>query len=133
MLATTKLGRPKPSWQQVSKVFWRFLLTRNELRINRRAKQMDNLTQFETTIIKLAKTYSIPPLEWKDIAQELRLNLWIKRDKFDPQKQQYKNWAYIVSKNKIKDLARYYGAKKRGIKKTISLDKLMDEGMDFEG
>ncbi len=83
---------------------------------------MNNLEQFESTIIKLAKTYHIPPLEWEDIAQELRIHLWLKRDKFDSQKREYKNWAYIVCRNKIRDLARYYQRKKRDSRKDIRLE-----------
>ena len=75
---------------------------------------LDNLQQFEPTLIKLAKTYKIPPLEWEDIAQELRIQLWLKREKYNPKKATYENWAYIVCRKKIVDLARYYDAKKRG-------------------
>ena len=91
---------------------------------------MFNLTQFEPTIIKLAKTYRIEPLEWQDIAQELRLHLWLKRDKFDPKKASYENWAYITCKNKIKDLARYYKREKRAIKE-VSLESLRGENGEY--
>ena len=87
---------------------------------------MDNLTQFEPTIIKLAKSYNIPPLEWQDIAQELRIHLWLKRDKYDGKKP-YKNWAYIGCRNKIRDLAKYYQRQKRDSRKEVSLEELRGE------
>ena len=87
------------------------------------------LEEFEPTIIKLAKTYNIPPLEWEDIAQELRVQLWLKRDQFNPQKSAYQTWATKVCKNKIKDLAKKYS---REIK-PISLDELKENGIDIEG
>ena len=75
---------------------------------------MFNLTQFEPTIIKLAKTYHIEPLEWQDVAQELRIHLWLKEKSDKRPSKNYNNWAYRVCRRKIIDLARYYDAKKRG-------------------
>jgi len=74
---------------------------------------MENFETFESTIIKLAKTYSIPYMGWQDIAQELRIHLWLKRNQYNP-KRRYEDWAYITCRHKIVDLARYYDAKKRG-------------------
>jgi RNA polymerase sigma factor (sigma-70 family) len=88
---------------------------------------MDNLTQFEPTILKLAKTYQIPPLEWSDIAQELRIHLWENRHKFNPVKATYENWAYICCRNKIKDLAKYHKRQCRDGSKDTRLDDLYDE------
>ena len=78
---------------------------------------------FDKTIIKLAKAFKIPSLEWQDTAQELRLHLWIKRKKYDKKKKSYENWAYIVCRKKIIDLARYYKAKKRHTK-IVNIDDL---------
>jgi len=89
---------------------------------------MDNLQNFDKTIVKLAKTYQIPPLEWEDIAQELRLHLWENREKYNPDKGSYDNWAYINCKNKIKDLAKYY---KRNNRTTLSLEKLQEDGLEI--
>jgi len=69
---------------------------------------LDNLTQFEPTIIKLAKSYNIPSLEWEDIAQELRIHLWLKQKSAKKPIKNYQNWAYISCRNKIRDLARRY-------------------------
>ena len=95
--------------------------------------ELKNLEQFEPTILKLAKTWNIPPLEWQDIAQELRIHLWQQEEKRTTKIKNYNNWAYISCRNKIKDLAKYYQRKKRDVRKTISLNVLMDKGMDFEG
>jgi len=83
---------------------------------------LDNLQQFEPTIKKLAKTYKIPPLTWEDTAQELRLLLWLKRDKYNPNRAKYKTWANKVCKNKIKDLAKKWGKEI----KVISLQELKE-------
>ena len=91
------------------------------------------LEELEPTIIKLAKSYKIPPLEWEDIAQELRIHLWENRAKYNPKKSEYKNWAYIVCRNKLRDLARHWRAKKRDHRKIVSLDELKEKGIDFEG
>jgi RNA polymerase sigma factor (sigma-70 family) len=91
------------------------------------------LKEFDKTIVKLAKSYNIPPLESDDIAQELRLALWLKRDQYTPELGEYDSWAYIVCRNKIRDLARYYKRKKREEVKKISLDLLQGRGFDPEG
>ena len=90
---------------------------------------MTNLEQFDPTIIKLAKTYRIEPLEWQDLAQELRIHLWLKRSQYNPQKSAYQTWATKICKNKIKDLAKKYSKEI----KTISLDELKEKGVAIEG
>jgi len=89
---------------------------------------VEELKKFDKTIIKLAKTYTIKPLDWEDIAQELRVHLWKNREKYDPNRAEFKNWAYILCRNKIRDLARYYKAKKRDSSKDLSLEMLEEEG-----
>ena len=83
----------------------------------------------ENTIIKLSKTYFIPPLEPCDIANELRLHLWLKRGLYNPKKSAYQTWATRVCKNKIKNLARQYSKEI----KTISFEKLKENGTEIEG
>jgi len=90
---------------------------------------LDNLQQFEPTLIKLAKTYKIPPLEWEDIAQELRLHLWLKEKNRKKSIKDYNNWAYIVCRRKLIDLARKYNKKI----KTISFEELREKGIEIEG
>jgi len=88
---------------------------------------MSNLEQFEPILIKLAKTYSIPPLDWEDIAQELRIHLWLKEKSAKRPIKNYNNWAYICCKNKIKNLAKYYQRQKRDERKIISLEELIEK------
>jgi len=81
--------------------------------------------EFETTIKKLSYAYNIKPLEPCDIANELRITLWLNRAKYDKNKGSYKSWAYKVCRNKLKDLARKYNSE------PISLNKLQEKGFDI--
>jgi len=92
---------------------------------------LTELEQFEPTIRKLSYAYHIEPLEPSDIAQELRIHLWKKHHLYDPAKGEYKNWAYITCRNRIKNLAKYYKRKKRDQSKTDSLSYLLDKGYDI--
>lgn len=89
-----------------------------------------HLAEFDATIIKLAKTYHIEPLEWQDVAQELRITLWLKRDQFLAAKNPL-GWAYKVCRNKIVDLARHHQSQKFGEAKKISLEELKEQGIEF--
>ena len=86
---------------------------------------LNEIKQFETTIIKLSYAYNIKPLEPCDIANELRLHLWLKEKEQKKPIESYKNWAYITCRNKIKDLARKYN------NEPISLNKLQAKGFDI--
>ena len=88
---------------------------------------------FEKTIIKLAKSYKISPLEWQDIAQELRIHLWLKEKSRLYHIKNYNNWAYILCRNKLKKLHRYYTQQKRDSRKVVSLDLLKQNGYEKEG
>ena len=44
------------------------------------------LNEFETTIKKLSYAYNIKPLEPCDIANELRITLWLNRAKYNKNK-----------------------------------------------
>lgn len=91
---------------------------------------MEDFEAFEPTLIKLAKTYKIGDLEPDDVAQELRIHLWLNRDKYD-RKKPYNNWAFICCKNQIRKLARYYKRQKRDTRKTISLNEFyLKEGQE---
>lgn len=93
---------------------------------------LTELEQFEPTIIKLSYAYHIEPLEPCDLAQELRLWLWLKEKEQKKPIKSYKNWAYIVCRNKIRDLAKYHQSQKRDYKKVSSLDELIEKGFDIE-
>jgi len=91
---------------------------------------LDEIKQFDKTIIKLSRAYKIKPLEPCDIQQELRIALWLNRAKYNKDKGSYKSWAYMVCRNKLKDLYKHYNRQKRDIFKEISLDALMNKGFD---
>ena len=48
----------------------------------------------------VAKQYYIPGLEYEDLCQELRMQLWRKLHKYNPKKAGIKAWALRVLKNK---------------------------------
>lgn len=88
---------------------------------------------FEKDIVAKAKTYSIPGMDWEDIAQELRLALWLNLPKFQPGKASERTFANRIMENKIKDLAKFTNRKKRWIDSHyISLDELMEKALAFE-
>ena len=86
---------------------------------------LNEIKQFETTIIKLSYAYNIKPLEPCDIANELRITLWLNRAKYNKNKGSYKSWAYKVCRNKLKDLARKHKSE------PVSLNKLQEKGFDI--
>jgi len=94
---------------------------------------LDEIKQFENTIKKLSYAYKIKPLEPCDIAQELRIHLWLKEKQQKKPIKSYKDWAYIVCQNKLRKLHRYYTQQKRDERKKVSLDALMEKGFDREG
>jgi DNA-directed RNA polymerase specialized sigma24 family protein len=71
-------------------------------------------------------------MEWEDVAQELRLHLFLKYRNRKSAIRNYENWAYITCRNKIRDLARYYTRKKRHTN-IVSIDELKEKGFDIEG
>ena len=91
---------------------------------------MTNLEGFDKTIVKLAKTWNIPPLEWEDIAQELRIHLWLKEKSAKEPIKNYNDWAYITCRNKIKDLHKYYTCQKRDTF-IVNLEELQENGLDI--
>ena len=93
---------------------------------------MEEINKFDDTIKKLSYAYHIEPLEPSDIQQELRLELWIKEKKQKKPIKSYKNWAYIVCRNKLRKLHRYYTQQKRDEGKKCSLDALIEKGFDIK-
>lgn len=73
-----------------------------------------NFQDYESDIVAKAKTYEVPGLDWEDTAQELRLYLWLKKDRFDS-KRGIKEKTFVMSilMNKIRDLRKYSNRQKR--------------------
>lgn len=89
---------------------------------------------YERDIIAKAKSSNIPGFDWEDIAQELRVILWQKLEKFDPNKgAKEKTFAQRIMKNRILDLARYANRQKRKIDSYhLSLDELLEKEYKLE-
>ena len=87
-----------------------------------------NFLDYENDIVAKAKTYSIPNMDWEDIAQELRLAIWLNRNKFNPKRASQRTFVMRIMKNKIIDLARAANRKKRLIDSYhLSLDELQEK------
>jgi len=56
-------------------------------------------------VTKCAKHY-IRGFDSEDLAQELRMHLWRKLDKYDPSKASFRTWANMVMRNRLKDIHR---------------------------
>lgn len=74
-----------------------------------------NFLDYEKDIVAKAKSYFIPSMEWKDIAQELRLAVWLNNNKYNPERGGKRTFVIRVIKNKLIDLARTANRKKRYI------------------
>lgn len=69
---------------------------------------------FESNIVAKAKTNYVPGMDWEDVAQELRIHLWLKRDKYKTGRgASVKTYTMRVLGNKIIDLKRQANRKKR--------------------
>ena len=74
-----------------------------------------NLKEVDKLIKYLSYHSWIVGLEPDDIAQEIRKKLWVKKNKFNPKKGSFKNWAYTVIKNLKVNLYRDSQRKKRKV------------------
>lgn len=83
---------------------------------------------FENDILAKAKTYKIPGMDWEDVAQELRLAVWRARDKFNPKLAGARTFVVKVIINRLRDLARTAGRKKRYLdNNTSSLEEIREK------
>lgn len=63
------------------------------------------LREFEP-VIKHKSGYKIQGMDKDDIANEIRLEIWMSRDNFDPSKSMFGTWARVVADRKIMKLVR---------------------------
>ena len=83
---------------------------------------------FEHIIEAEARKHNIAGMDWQDIAQEIRIKLWNKRQLFDSAKSSYKTWANKVMKNCINDLFRLSKTKKASyLNEAISIESLREQ------
>ena len=73
-----------------------------------------NFQDYESDIVAKARTYEVPGMDWEDVAQELRIHIWKKRDRFDVSRG-VKERTFVMSMliNKIRDLRKYSNRQKR--------------------
>lgn len=73
-----------------------------------------NYLDYEKVIVFKAKKSWVPSIDWEDVAQELRIHLWLKQDSYDPHKgASEKTFVNRLLENKIKDLQRTVNRQKR--------------------
>lgn len=90
-----------------------------------------NILSFQKDVVAKSKSTYIKGMDWEDIAQELYLHLWQKRDRFNPKRASERTFVIRIITNKIRDLLRKANAQKRfADNNTVSLDELMDAGFD---
>ena len=90
------------------------------------------LKKFEPIIKAESHKYNIKGLTHEDIAQEIRIKLWLKEKQFNPNKSSYKTWANKVMRNCIKDIMRQAGAKKQVLNRALSIEGLQKNGFDID-
>lgn len=92
------------------------------------------LAEFGPTLIKLSRCFVIPHITDEDIAQELRLHLFLQFEKRKKPIKSFNDWAFICCRKKIIDIYRKETRKRRWPgNPDFSLDVLMDNGFDTDG
>jgi RNA polymerase sigma-70 factor (ECF subfamily) len=92
---------------------------------------LENLKKFEPILKAECHKHIISGMEWEDLAQEVRLKLYLKKDSFRGESS-FKTWANKVMINCIIDLERDSKTKKAGyLNNALDIDKLEDEKLDF--
>lgn len=74
---------------------------------------MENFEKYENDISNFSRRYKIPGMEWGDIAQELRIELWKKLPKYNSELSSERTFVIMLIKRKIISLARKANAQKR--------------------
>ncbi len=85
-------------------------------------------TLYEKDIVGKAKNSIVPSMEWQDIAQELRITLWQKLDKFQGKNgAKERTFAIAVMRNRVLDLNKAAHCKKRLVDSYhFSLEELIE-------
>ena len=80
---------------------------------NTRAKNELYLIACEPSIHYWCRRYYIPGYDYEDLLQEMRMQIWRKLDRYDPEKATIITWAKPVIVNKLIELLRKQTLKKR--------------------
>ena len=89
------------------------------------------LLEIEPDIMGKAKQYSLSGMDWEDVAQELRIQLWQKFSNFNPQKASFRTWANRIMSNKLKDLLRDKENSHDALDEAISIDEMQENGQEI--
>ena len=85
------------------------------------------MAKFDVTLVILSKKYyygffnQFGYMDWEDIAQELRLRIYTKYDKWDKNRN-FNNWAYVVCMNRIRNMIDAKKCAKRGYQKCVNVE-----------
>ena len=72
-----------------------------------------NFSKYEDVIVAKALKVQIPNMDWEDVAQELRIHLWLKSNVFNPKYASAATFVNNILNNKIRDLMKAAYRKKR--------------------
>jgi len=72
-----------------------------------------NFSEYEDIVVAKAVKAQVPNMDWEDIAQELRMHLWLKSNRFNPRYASAPTFVNNILNNKIRDLIRTANRKKR--------------------
>ncbi len=90
-----------------------------------------DILAYQNDIRAKAKSAHVLGMEWEDIFQEVILHLLTAQGKYDPTKSSPRTFVARVATNKIRDLVRRSHAQKRGLLQTVSLDALIEAGLEI--
>ncbi len=70
-------------------------------------------SKYENVIVAKAIKAQVPNMDWEDVAQELRIHLWLKGNLFNPMYASASTFVNNILNNKIRDLIKAAYRKKR--------------------
>lgn len=65
------------------------------------------LALLEPSVQLFSYRYQIRGMTRDDVNQELRWQLWRKFDRYNPEKASLRTWAWMVMRNRLRDMSRY--------------------------
>lgn len=97
----------------------------NELEFN------EYLREFEP-VIKHKSGYKIAGMDKDDIAQELRIEIWMSRGDFDPTKSMFGTWARVIADRKIMKLVNKSKTITQGYLNEATLFSELEESQKYD-
>ena len=90
-----------------------------------------NLREFEP-VIKHKSGYKIAGMDKDDIAQELRIEIWMSRGDFDPTKSMFGTWARVIADRKIMKLVNKSKTITQGYLNEATLCSELEESQKYD-